>query len=121
GSAPRTRRTWTPSASRSASSRPTSAPTVGFFRHGGPEMAPKPPAVGASRRSRAAPRSPDARGRPAKLLLRREARPRACELLEGRERRRAPDLVDDALDERPVRLARLARGQPLGIDHEGLP
>src|SRR6267378_4800333 len=47
--------------------------------------------------------------------------PSICELLEGRERRRAPDLVDDALHERPVRLARLARGQPLGIGHERLP
>src|SRR6059058_1259576 len=42
-------------------------------------------------------------------------------LLEGREGGRAPDLVDDALHERSVRLARLARGQPLGIGHERLP
>src|SRR5919198_6039852 len=42
-------------------------------------------------------------------------------LLHRRERRRPPDLVYDALDERPVRLARLARGQPLRIGRERLP
>src|SRR5919106_5657661 len=39
-------------------------------------------------------------------------------LLDRRERRRLPDLVDDALEQRPVGLRRLARGLPLGIGLE---
>src|SRR5688572_7085586 len=42
-------------------------------------------------------------------------------LLHRRERRRLPDLVDDTLDEGPIRLRRLLRRLPLRIRHEGRP
>src|SRR5205809_1097481 len=42
-------------------------------------------------------------------------------LLERREGGRPPDLVDDPLDERPVRLRRLPRGLPLRVRHERRP
>src|SRR6185369_7795130 len=45
----------------------------------------------------------------------------ARRLLDGRERGRPPDLVDDALDEGSVGLARLPGGQRLGVGREGLP
>src|SRR5882724_444750 len=86
---------------------------------GGPDMAPQTPQRSeAPRQSRGAPRHARAAryGPPYPPTL-----GSAPALLERRERGRAPDLVDDALDERTVRFARLARGQPLGIGHEGLP
>src|SRR5437870_13794013 len=42
-------------------------------------------------------------------------------LLERREGGRPPDLVDDPLDEGPVRLRRLPRGLPFRVRHERRP
>src|SRR5256885_880869 len=111
---------------RKAASGQTSARTAAFYRNGGPEMAPLPSSVrsGPAQPCRSAiemgaptwppcPRRSERPGTAVPLLYRA--------LLHWRERGRAPDLVDDALDERAVGLAGLARGQPFGVGLECLP